>query len=100
MSYVGHYTSWPVEVGQVETGVVYQVHADGRVYRLEPPPSGPGPGRVQLVGNLELLPTALPDLWDACEAVYWDAVTDVRIPVDVDLTPVQPVSVRDVLRGV
>jgi hypothetical protein len=92
VSFVGHYSSWPVEVGQLESGVVYQVHADGRVYRLEPAHEQGGPGRVQLVGQIDRVPTELGELWDECERVYWEEITLVPVTYDDDLTPVRSVS--------
>lgn len=98
MKLVGQFASWPVEVADVDTGVMYQTHHDGAVYRCEPPRPPVSIGRTQLVGRLEQIPTDLAGLWAACERVYWEEVTEVVIPVDADLTPVQPTSVVELLR--
>lgn len=82
---VGHFAAWPVEAGNIHTGVTYQVQEDGQVYRLEL-----GNPCAKAVGRLTWIPFELEPLWSACDALYWDEVTSVRPPSDPDLTPVRP----------
>lgn len=79
MQRIGTFHAWPVEVGDVNTGVVYSVDQEGNVTRREPP------NRVQGIGRCPEWAWASVDaavrsgdleaLWDVCDLVYWEEVT-------------------------